>query len=886
MSNLPESEKLSPMMQKYMETKEAYKDCILFYRLGDFYEMFFDDALTASKELELTLTGKNCGLEERAPMCGVPYHAAQVYINRLVQKGYKVAVCEQVEDPKNAKGLVKREVTRIATPGTNIDMETLQEGVNNYIICIYYSEDVYAIAVSDITTGIFLTTEVTDEKKLIDELYKYHPSEIICNEAFIVSGFDFEDIKYHMNVVIYPVEPWFFDDDLCTEALKRQFYVADISGLGLIDHAGCIVSSGALLQYLTQSQKSSIEQIRNISVYSVTDYMVLDSATRRNLELTETMLEKSKKGSLLYVLDKTKTAMGARMLRSFLEQPLTDKKKINHRLNIVEAFYNDIILREELREYLSPVYDLERLMGKINYRSANPRDLIAFANSIKMLSPIKDLLATSKVKEIALLCEDLDTLSDLFDLIDGSISEDAPISIKEGGIIKNGYSEKVDQLRSAKTEGKKWLAELEAKDRQRTGIKNLRIKYNRVFGYYFEVTNSFLELVPEDFIRKQTLANAERYTTEKLKELEDTILNAEDKLFSLEYDLFVEIRTKLSEAVDRILASAKIISLADAYSSLAYVATSNGYVRPSVNERGTIEIKDGRHPVVEMLTKDEMFITNDTYLDNRSNRISVITGPNMAGKSTYMRQVALIVLMAQIGSFVPAKSADIGIVDRIFTRVGASDDLASGRSTFMVEMTEVANILRNATNKSLLILDEIGRGTSTFDGLSIAWAVIEYISNTKLLGAKTLFATHYHELTELEGKIDGVNNYCIAVKEKNDSIVFLRKIVKGGADKSYGIAVAKLAGLPDSVVERANGLVAELARNDISASIRSIASEKPHKSILKKSDDVDLGQMSLFDTVSDEEIIKELKELDCNNMTPVEALNALSALQSRLKNRW
>ena len=879
-------DKMSPMMQKYMETKEAYKDCILFYRLGDFYEMFFDDALTASKELELTLTGKNCGLEERAPMCGVPFHAAQLYINRLVQKGYKVAICEQVEDPKEAKGLVKREVTRIATPGTNIDMETLSEESNNYIMCIYYTEDIYGIAVSDITTGIFLTTEVSGEKKLIDEIYKYSPSEIICNEAFTVSGFDFEALKFHLNVAVYPIEPWYFDDDGCDTALKRQFRVSDITGLGLVSMPGATVSSGALIQYLSESQKGSIEQIRNLSIYSVTDYMVLDSATRRNLELTETMLDKTKKGSLLYVLDKTKTAMGARMLRSFLEQPLTDKKKINKRLDAVEAFTKDLILREELREYLNPVYDLERLMGKINYRSANPRDLIAFANSIRMLPPIKALLKDCRVGAVSELCDDLDTLEDLCALIDESISEEPPVNIKEGGIIKTGYSEKVDSLRNAKTEGKKWLAELEAEDKERTGIKNLRIKYNRVFGYYFEVTNSFLELVPEDYIRKQTLANAERYTTERLKELEDTILNAEDKLFSLEYDLFVEIREKLSAAVDRILKSAKVIAIADCYSSLGYVASANDYVRPKINEKGIIDIKDGRHPVVELLTKDEMFISNDTYLDNSSNRISVITGPNMAGKSTYMRQVALIVLMAQIGSFVPAKSADIGIVDRIFTRVGASDDLASGRSTFMVEMTEVANILRNATTKSLLILDEIGRGTSTFDGLSIAWAVIEYISNTKLLGAKTLFATHYHELTELEGKISGVNNYCIAVKEKKDTIVFLRKIVKGGADRSYGIAVAKLAGLPDSVIARANELVVRLAENDISASVRSIADTKPVKQILKKSDDVDRGQMSLFDTVSDEEIINEIKELDCNNMTPVEALNAISMIQSKLKNRW
>ena len=879
-------EKMSPMMQKYMETKEEYKDCILFYRLGDFYEMFFDDAITASKELELTLTGKNCGLDERAPMCGVPFHSAQIYVNRLVQKGYKVAICEQVEDPKEAKGLVKREVTRIATPGTNTDMDTLSEESNNYIMCIYYSENTYGIAVSDITTGIFLSTEVGDERKLIDEIYKFSPAEIICNEAFTVSGFDLENIKFHLNVIVFPIEPWYFDDDSCVEIIKRQFRVGDITGIGLGDMSAATVSSGALLLYLSETQKRGLEQIRSLNVYSVSDYMVLDAATRKNLELTETMLEKSKKGSLLYVLDKTKTAMGARMLRSLLEEPLTDKEQINKRLDAVEAFTEDIILREELREYLNPVYDLERLMGKINYRSANPRDLIAFSNSIRMLPPIRDLLSQCRVSAVRELSNDLDTLEDLCELIDECISEDAPINLKEGGIIKSGYSETVDSLRNAKTDGKKWLAQLEAEDKERTGIKNLRIKYNRVFGYYFEVTNSFLELVPEDYIRKQTLSNAERYTNERLKELEDTILNAEDKLFSLEYDLFSELRDKLALAVDRILKSARIIATADTYSSLGYVASANGYVRPKINEKGIIEIKDGRHPVVEVLTKDEMFISNDTYLDNGKNRISVITGPNMAGKSTYMRQVALIVLMAQIGSFVPAKSANIGIVDRIFTRVGASDDLASGRSTFMVEMTEVANILRNATSKSLLILDEIGRGTSTFDGLSIAWAVMEYIANTKLLGAKTLFATHYHELTELEGKIDGVNNYCIAVKEQKDTIVFLRKIVKGGADKSYGIAVAKLAGLPESVINRSNELVAQLSENDISASVRSIAAYQTNRKTYKKTDDVDKGQMSLFDTVTDEEIIKELSEMDCNNMTPVEALNALVTLCGKLKNRW
>ena len=881
-------DKLSPMMQNYIKTKEEYKDCILFYRLGDFYEMFFDDAILASKELELTLTGKNCGLEERAPMCGVPFHSAETYINKLVLKGYKVAVCEQVEDPREAKGLVKREVVRIATPGTNIDMETLEETKNNYIMCIYFSEDNYGIAVSDITTGLFVTTSVNDSRKLTDEIYKFSPSEIICNEAFKFSGFNFDNLSYHINTVIFPIEAWYFDDDLAKKNLLSHFNVNDIAGLGLNDLPDSVTASGALITYLNESQKTRIEQIRTLTPYVVSDYMVIDSATRRNLELTETMLDKTKKGSLLWVIDKTKTAMGARMLRSFLEMPLTDKEKINYRLNCVEAFYNDLILREELREYLQPVYDLERLMGKINYKSVNPRDLLAFKSSLKMLPAIKQLLSSCKTAGISALGNELDTLEDLYTLIENSISEDCPISLKEGGIIKEGYNEKVDSLRNAKKDGKQWIAELEAEDKERTGIKNLRIKYNRVFGFYFEVTNSFLELVPEDYIRKQTLSNAERYTTARLKELEDTILNAEDKLFSLEYDLFYDIRNHLAKCVDRILNTANIIAYLDAYSSLGYVASHNGYCRPKINEKGIIDIKSGRHPVVELMTKDEMFICNDTYLDNSANRISVITGPNMAGKSTYMRQVALIVLLAQIGSFVPCESANIGIVDRVFTRVGASDDLSSGRSTFMVEMTEVANILKNATSKSLLILDEIGRGTSTFDGLSIAWAVIEHISNTKLLGSKTLFATHYHELTELEGKLSGVNNYCIAVKEQNDNIVFLRKIVKGGADKSYGIAVAKLAGLPQSVIDRANELVIQLSDNDISASVRSIAkeTEKGKKNPIRKSDEVDLGQISLFDTVTDDTILDEMRNIDCNNLTPMEALNTLNMLCNKLKNRW
>ena len=878
---------LSPMMQKYLETKEQYKDCILFYRLGDFYEMFFEDAKTASRELELTLTGKQCGLEERAPMCGVPFHAVETYLNRLISKGYKVAICEQVEDPKEAKGLVRREVTRIVTPGTNLDMQSLEESRNNYLMCISYIEDRFGITVSDVTTGEFSATEVDTGRKLLDEIYKYTPAEIICNDAFLVSGIDIEELKFRLSVAIYPLEAWYFDYELCERKLKDHFKVENIACFGLEPESCGLISAGAMLQYLYETQKNSLDQIRQFNTYDVSGYMILDSATRRNLELTETMRDKKKSGSLLGILDRTRTAMGGRALRTMIEQPLVDKDDINARLDAVEALLKKAITREEIREYLNPVYDLERLMSRVVYKSANPRDITAFGSSLSMLKPIKQQLGDFDKGILKRLYEDLDTLDDLNELIASSIADEPPMQIKEGGIIREGYNETVDSLRRAKKEGKGWLAELEARDRDRTGIKNLKIKYNRVFGYYFEVTNSYKELVPEDYIRKQTLTNAERYTTDELKELEDTILNSEEKLFSLEYDLFCEVRDTLAANIDRIQQTAKVIAELDALASLAHVAEKNRYCRPKINERGVIDIVKGRHPVVEKMLSEDMFITNDTHLDNKENRIAIITGPNMAGKSTYMRQTALIVLMAQTGSFVPAESANIGIADRIFTRVGASDDLASGQSTFMVEMAEVANILRNATQNSLLILDEIGRGTSTFDGLSIAWAVVEYISNPKLLGAKTLFATHYHELTELEGKLNSVNNYCIAVKEQGDNIVFLRKIVRGGADKSYGIQVAKLAGVPDMVIERAKEIVDELADNDIAVNVRSIAEKKEDKRRrVRKLDEVDLNQMSLFDTATDDDIINELKELDINNLTPMEALNTLSKLQNKLINRW
>lgn len=878
---------MTPMMKQYLETKKAYPDCILFYRLGDFYEMFFEDALTASRELEITLTGKNCGLEERAPMCGIPYHAVEGYLNKLVSKGYKVAICEQMEDPKLAKGLVKRDVTRIVTPGTNLNVQGIEEGRNNFIMSIAYFQGKTGISIADVTTGDYYLTEAEDSRKLLDEINKYGPSEIICNDAFLVSGIDIEDLKGRLHIAVYPLEPHFFDEDRCRKSLLKHFHVTTLQGMGIEEFPAGLIAAGSMMLYLTDTQKTSLAHFTHLYPYITSRYMFLDSSTRRNLELTETLREKQKRGSLLWVLDKTKTAMGARCLRQYIEQPLIDKEEIEGRLDGVEALSRSPISRDEIREYLNPVYDLERLLGKVSYKTANPRDLIAFRNSLQMLPHIKTLLADYEEKLLVQVREEIDDLTDICTLIENAIEDEPPVAIKEGGIIKGGFDQVIDSLRSAKTEGKDWLAKLEEEDRERTGIKNLRIRYNKVFGYYYEVTNSYKELVPEDYIRKQTLANAERYTNARLKELEDTILNAEDKLYTLEYDLFCQIRDAIAGEMERIQRTAKAVAKLDVLASLSFVAERNHFVRPGINQKGVIDIKAGRHPVVEQMMSDDMFIPNDTYLDNHKYCVSVITGPNMAGKSTYMRQTALIVLMAQVGSFVPASSANIGLVDRIFTRVGASDDLASGQSTFMVEMNEVANILRNATSDSLLILDEIGRGTSTFDGLGIAWAVIEHISNKKLLGAKTLFATHYHELTELEGKMSNVNNYCIAVKEKGDDIVFLRKIIKGGADKSYGIQVAKLAGVPDMVTDRAKEIVAQLCDNDILEKVQSIAvdqKEGKHKTI--QYDEVDLSQMSLFDTVTDEDVINELKEIDVSNLTPLDALNTLYRLQNKLKNRW
>ena len=882
--------KLSPMMQHYLKTKKEYPGCILFYRLGDFYEMFFEDAEIVSRELELTLTGKSCGLPERAPMCGVPFHAVDSYLTRLVEKGYKAAICEQVEDPKTAKGMVKREVIRIVTPGTNLDMESIEEGKNNFIFCILYSrQGKSGISVADVTTGEFYVTETEGDRKIYDEIVRYSPSEIICNDSFMLSDLDLKDIRERLGIIINTLGPHYFDEAATRKVLLEHFGVSSLIALGMDDKRTGAATAGALLKYLYDTQKNSLSNITGISVYASGKYMLLDSSTRRNLELTQTMREKKKRGSLLWVLDRTCTAMGARKLHQMIEQPLVDRSLIELRLDAVDKLCQNTVDRDEIREYLQPVYDLERLMTRVSYGSANPRDLIALRGSLKMFAPIRQVLEDFDGGLLTQLRGDMADFDEIVDLLERSIEDEPPLQVREGGIIRTGFDADIDRLREAKTQGRKWLMDLEAQDQQRTGIKNLRIKYNKVFGYYFEVTNSFKDLVPPDYQRKQTLVGAERYTSDKLKSLEDTILNAEDKLNTLEYDKFCEIRETVGGQISVIQKAARALAMLDVLCSLSLVAERGRYVRPAINEKGFLKIKEGRHPVVEKMLQGE-FISNDTVLDGRKNAIAIITGPNMAGKSTYMRQVALICLMAQIGSFVPAASADLCVVDRIFTRVGASDDLGSGQSTFMVEMNEVANILRNATPASLLILDEIGRGTSTYDGLSIAWAVIEHISNKKFLGAKTLFATHYHELTELEGKIDNVSNYCVAVKEKGDDIVFLRKIIKGGADKSYGIQVAKLAGLPDLVIDRAKELLDQLTDSDITERIQNIEAKsgqgtgKPGK--VRHYDEVDLGQMSLFETVSDTDVLRELEQIDISNLTPLDALNTLYRLQTELKNRW
>jgi DNA mismatch repair protein MutS len=867
---------LSPMMQHYMDTKEQYKDCILLYRLGDFYEMFFDDALTASRELEITLTGRDCGLEERAPMCGVPFHSVEGYISRLISKGYKVAICEQMEDPALAKGIVRREVIRVVTPGTITETSMLDEKKNNYLVSIYAKGHMYGFAAVDVSTGDFSTTRITWGNtlvKLLDETAKYSPAEIITNQAFYSSPEAVSQFRKRFNAYISALDDQYFEDSFCFDMVNQKMGEETLPA----EAAELSVNAcGALLYYLSQTQKASLEHIRQITPYKLEEYMILDIATRRNLELTETLREKARKGTLLWVLDKTMTSMGARTLRRWVEQPLLNTCDINARLDAVAELTDKFMVRVELRELLKRVYDIERLISKVVLGSANCRDLNALKNSLEQVPYIKEMLNSCGSAMIIENNRMMESMEDIADLIGRAIVDDPPVSVKEGGIIRSGYDEEVDKLRDAAANGKQWIASLEAKEREKTGIKNLKIGFNKVFGYYLEVTKSYFELVPQDYIRKQTLANCERYVTQELKEMEETILGAESKIVELEYQIFSGIRDTVAAEVGRIKRTASCIAELDVLCSLAEVADREKYCKPEVNNEGLIRIEGGRHPVVEKMLEQGAFVPNDTVLDMDENRLSIITGPNMAGKSTYMRQVALIVLLAQIGSFVPADSAVIGVVDRIFTRVGASDDLAAGQSTFMVEMSEVAGILENATSRSLLVLDEIGRGTSTYDGLSIAWSVIEYISDAEKVGSRTLFATHYHELTELEGKLPGIKNYCIAVKEKGDDIIFLRKIIRGGADGSYGIQVAKLAGLPQSVTDRAKEILKELEEADISK----------HRARRKKPQ-VE-GQIEFFipEGSSDrigKEVLEELKTLDISTLTPLDALNIIYKLQQKTR---
>ncbi len=865
----------SPMMQHYLDTKEEYKDCILFYRLGDFYEMFFDDALTVSRELEITLTGKECGQEERAPMCGVPYHAADNYISKLITKGYKVAICEQVEDPKKAKGMVKREVIRIVTPGTVMESNLLEDKKNNYIMSIFKNGIFYGVTVCDVSTGDFRTTQIKDNNNfsiLMDELSKYNPAEIIVNPMMYECTEEIKKIRERFEVYITKLEEVEFSSNY--EALNEKYSLVDETEneiKTLEEYALCVSSTNALLKYLQDTQKNSLDHINKLVVYNTTKFMALDINARRNLEITEKMRDKSKKGTLLWVLDKTATAMGGRLIRRWLSNPLIDIKQINGRLEAVEELKNNLMLREEIIDLLKKVYDIERLVGKISYGNVNARELVSLKNSLKQLPYIKKILSNIKTDMLNSLYEQLDELQDVYKIIEESIIEDPPITLKEGGIIKLGYNEEIDKLKLATTEGKNWLIQLENKEREETGIKNLKIGFNKVFGYYIEVTKSNMSLVPERYIRKQTLTNGERYITEELKNLENQILGAQERVVNLEYNEFIEIRNKIEKEIQRLQKSANVISILDVLCSFAKVAEEQNYVKPLVDDSGTIDIKDGRHPVIEKMLPSGTFVQNDTYLDEEDNRLSIITGPNMAGKSTYMRQVALITLMAQCGSFVPASYAQIGIVDKIFTRVGASDDLSMGQSTFMVEMMEVATILKEATKKSLVILDEIGRGTSTYDGLSIAWAVAEYMSDNEKCGAKTLFATHYHELTKLEEKIPGVKNYSIAVKEKGEDVIFLRKIVPGGTDESYGVHVAKLAGVPQMVTKRANEILRSLER-------KSILGEKNQ---IKENKQVAEGQLDLYNYKL-AEIAHEIDKININELTPIDALNQMVKIKEKM----
>ncbi len=875
-------EKVTPMMGQYLELKKEYKDCLLFFRLGDFYELFFEDALVASRELEITLTGRDCGQAERAPMCGVPHHSVDGYIARLVEKGFKVAICEQMENPKGLKTIVKREVVRVITPGTVIDSQMLDEGKNSYIMCIYQDTKGYGFALADITTGEFLTSSIRardkvkdddkayDEKKLLDEIAKFMPREIITNNGFTSK----EKVESVFNLKTSTYYEWSFNSSNANIKLCNHLKVINLFGYGLEGNLHAVSASGALLEYLTETQKNSLAHISTVKNYQIETGMVLDISSRKNLELTESMRDKNKKGSLLWVLDKTKTSMGARLLRKWIEQPITNPTEINKRLESVEELKDDLISREELRDILNTIHDIERLMGKVIYKNANARDLCCLKNSFEHLPTLKGLLLSRNSEVFREMNNAFDELSDLHKKISLTIIDEPPVSIKDGGLIRDYFNADLDRYREAKTKGTTWLLAVETREKESTGIKNLKVRYNKVFGYYIEVTNSYLNLVPDSYIRRQTLSNCERYTTTELKEIEEAILGADEHINELEYDIFVKLRDEIASQIERVQLMAYMIAGIDALQSLATVADSNNYVKPQINTSGIIEIKNGRHPVVEKLIS-QAFVPNDIYLDMKDSRLSIITGPNMAGKSTYMRQTALIVLMAQLGSFIPADSGNIGVVDRIFTRVGASDDLATGQSTFMVEMSEVANILHNASPNSLLILDEIGRGTSTFDGLSIAWSVLEYIS--KSIGAKTLFATHYHELTELEGKVSGVKNYCITVQEDGEEIVFLRKIALGGADNSYGIHVAKLAGIPEKVLKRSNEILAALNSADITKRTK-VSKDATHTQT-----EPDIYYPPKKCSANKRILINELYELDVNALTFNELAKKINSLKSLAK---
>lgn len=875
---------LTPMMKQYMEIKDRHKDCILFFRLGDFYEMFFEDALTASRELEITLTGRDCGLEERAPMCGVPFHSAENYISRLVEKGYKVAICEQVEDAALAKGLVKRDVVRIITPGTILEGANIKEGKNNYISSIVLKEDIYGLSICDVSTGEWNLTEIKGEhkkKKLIDELAKFSPVECLYSENISSDEEIISFLNTRMNCLTEQLPAHCLDEDLSTRLLIDHFSILALEGIGITSGSSSSLAASSLLYYLKETQKNSLSHLNKIEIYNVDAYMLLDASTRRNLELTETLREKKRKGSLLWVLDHTKTAMGARYLRKCIEQPLISSKEINLRLEATHELKENIFLREDLFEGLNSIYDIERLVGKIAYGTCNAKELIALKQSLAVLPQIYNSLKEVQSPYLKQIYEQFDILEDVHALIDGAIVEEAPISLREGGLIKAGYHTEVDHLKEIKEKGASWLRDIETKEKEKTGIKNLKIKYNKVFGYFLEVTNSYSQLVPEYFIRKQTLSNCERYITEELKKIEEEVLGADEKLTLLEYNLFVAIREEVASHMNRLLNISNVLARLDMLCSLADVAYKNNFVKPVINDQDLIHITGGRHPVVEKIMGSHTFISNDVLLDNASNQINLITGPNMAGKSTFMRQVALIVLMAQIGSFVPAEEATIGVVDRIFTRVGASDDLASGQSTFMVEMMEVSNILNNATRNSLLILDEIGRGTSTIDGLSIAWSIIEHIADSKLLGAKTLFATHYHELTDLEATIPCLRNYCVSVKEMGEDIIFLHKIVPGSVDHSYGIQVAKLAGLPTTVLERARMIMTTVEGEEQKERKEIIKKETPKEPVSIKTSEP-INQLTLF-TTPHEDVVREIKELDIMNLTPFKAMETLYELQKKLK---